>query len=164
VTRPDPIRRFLYRLPLLLDRAGLPALDGAVQRLLGIDWIVLETVGRRTGRPHVVVLDVIDHDRASDRYYVQPAYGEAADWVRNVRRESRVTARVGSRRVRGRVRDVTGAEGADAMLRFMRAHPRYARVVAWFVGHVRGLDRPDAELRRDFSQLTTLAVDVVHDG
>lgn len=163
MSRPDPLRRFLYRLPLLLDRAGLPALDGAIRRLLGVDWIVLETVGRRTGRPHVVVLDVIDHDAGADRYYVQPAYGDAADWVRNVRREPRVTARVGRRRFPARVRDVTGPEGADAMLRFVRAHPWYARIVAWFVGHVHGLDRSDAELRRDFAHLTTLAVDVASD-
>ena len=154
---PDAARRLLYRLPLMLDGSGLPVL---VQRLLGVDWIVLETTGRRTGRRHVVVLDVLHHDTDADRYYVQPAYGNAADWVRNVRREPRVTARVGGRRVDARVRDATGPEGAEAMLRFVRAHPWYARLVAWFVGHVHGLDRPDAALRRDFEMLTTFAVDV----
>ena len=154
---PDPIRRFLYRLPLRLGRHGRPVLDG----LLNVDWIVLETVGRRSGRPHVVVLDVVAHVANPERYYVQPAYGDDADWVRNVRREPRVTARVGGRRFRGRVRDATGDEGAEAMLRFVRAHPWYSRVVAWFVGHVRGLDRPDAELRGEFTRLTTLVVEVV---
>ncbi len=157
---PDPLRRALYRLPLLLERAGLPRLDGPVRTLLGIEWIVLETVGRRTGRPHTVVLDVIAHDAAADRYYVQPAYGHAADWVRNVRREPRVTARVGARRFRAVVRDASGPEGADAMLRFVHAHPWYSRAVAWFVGHVHGLDRPDAELRPEFARLATFAVDV----
>jgi len=33
MTKPDPLRRFLYRLPLLLDRAGLPGLDPAVRYL-----------------------------------------------------------------------------------------------------------------------------------
>ena len=67
---PDAARRLLYRLPLMLDGSGLPVL---VQRLLGVDWIVLETTGRRTGRRHVVVLDVLHHDTDADRYYVQPA-------------------------------------------------------------------------------------------
>src|SRR4029453_12818381 len=129
-------------------KSGLPAL---AQRLLGVDWIVLETTGRRTGRRHVVVLDVLHHGLERDRYYVQPAYGAAADWVRNVRREPRVTAHVGGRRFTARVRDATGSEGADAVLRFVRTHPTYARLVAWFVGHVHGLDRPDAVLRREFT-------------
>ena len=150
-----PIRRFVYRLPFLLERAGLPVPTG----LFGVDWIVLETVGRRTGRPHVVVLDVIARDRAPDRFYVQPANGAAADWVRNVRREPGVTARVGGRRFAATVREVTGPEGADAMLRFVRAHPRYARVVAWFVGHARGLDRPDAALRPELGGIPTFAVE-----
>lgn len=151
----DPIRRFLFRLPILLARAGLPAPRG----LFGVEWIVLETVGRRTGRPHVVVLDVLARDAAADRWYVQPANGDAADWVRNVRREPRVTARAGTRRFPVIVRDVTGPQGADAMLRFVRGHPWYARVVAWFVGHARGLDRPDADLRRAFAALPTFAVE-----
>jgi len=155
---PDAVRRLVYRLPLRLEGTGLPEL---AQRLLGIDWIVLETRGRRTGKPHVVVLDVLHHDAERDRYYVQPAYGDAADWVRNVRREPRVTARVGARRFDARVRDVTGAEGAGVMLRFVRAHPWYARIVAWFVGHVHGLDRPEAVLRPELESLMTLSIDVV---
>jgi deazaflavin-dependent oxidoreductase (nitroreductase family) len=157
LTRKRLFRTF-YRLPLVLEGSGLPWL---AQRLLGVDWIVLETRGRRTGKPHVVVLDVLHHDAERDRYYVQPAYGDAADWVRNVRREPRVTARVGARRFDARVRDVSGPEGADVMLRFVRAHPWYARIVAWFVGHVHGLDRPDAMLRPEFEALTTLSIDVV---
>src|SRR5262245_16746553 len=157
---PDPIRRFIYRLPLLLERTGLPAIGG----LFGVEWIVLETVGRRSGRPHVVVLDGIEHRSTPDRYYVQPAYGTAADWVRNVRREPHVGVRVGSRRFRGRVREASGTEGAEAMLRFVHAHPRYARLVAWFVGHVHGLDRPDAELLDDFARLTTFVVERRDEG
>ena len=80
-----PIRRFVHRLPLLLERAGLPVPTG----LFTVDWIVLETVGRRSGRPHVVVLDVIARDHDPDRFYVQPANGVASDWVRNVRHEPR---------------------------------------------------------------------------
>ena len=150
-----PIRRFVHRLPLLLERAGLPVPTG----LFTVDWIVLETVGRRSGRPHVVVLDVIARDHDPDRFYVQPANGAASDWVRNVRHEPRVTARVGGRRFAAVVRDVTGSEGADAMLRFVRAHPRYARVVAWLVGHVRGLHRSDADLRPELRGIPTFAVE-----
>lgn len=155
---PDPIRRFLYRLPLHLESLGV---DRLAAWLTGVEWIVLETVGRRTGRPHVVVLDVLHHDPQRDVYYVQPAYGARADWVRNALHAPEVRARVGARRVRARARDATGREGAEAMLRLVRAHPWYARAVAFFVGHVHGLGRPDAELLPDLERLPTLALDVV---
>jgi deazaflavin-dependent oxidoreductase (nitroreductase family) len=158
VAGPDPFRRFLYRLPLRLAPLGI---DRLAARLTGVDWIILDTVGRRTGRPHRVVLDVLHHDAAPDVYYVQPAYGAGADWVRNALAAPVVTARVGARRFRARARDATGPEGAQATLRLIRAHPWYAQIVAWFVGHVKDLQRADDELLRDLAALPTLALDVI---
>lgn len=155
---PDPLRRFLYRLPLHLAPLGV---DRLAAWLTGVEWLVLDTVGRRTGRPHRVVLDVLHHDVVRDVYYVQPAYGAAADWVRNALHAPEVTARVGARRFRARVRDATGPEGGEAMLRLVRSHPWYARVVAWFVGHVKDLQRPDADLLPDLVVLPTFALDVI---
>ncbi|MCW5893272.1 MAG: nitroreductase family deazaflavin-dependent oxidoreductase [bacterium] len=158
---PDPLRRFVHRLPLHLAPLGI---DRLVARLTGVPWIVLETVGRRTGRRHTVVLDVLHHDPGRDVYYVQPAYGARADWVQNALHTSDVTARVGGRHVHARARDATGAEGAEATLRLVRAHPWYARVVAFLVGHVHGLERSDDALRPELARLCTVALDVVPDA
>jgi hypothetical protein len=66
-SKPSPLRRLLFRLPLLLDgRAGRTA-QHLLTRAIGIDWIAVETRGRRSGRPHTVVLDVVGHD--ADTYY-----------------------------------------------------------------------------------------------
>jgi deazaflavin-dependent oxidoreductase (nitroreductase family) len=129
-------------------------------RVTGVPLMVLETVGRRSGRRHTVVVDVLDYDAARDVYYVQPANGRRSDWVRNALAQPEVTARVGDRTVRARVRDVTGEEGAMAFMRFIRRHPRYARLVAHLVGHVAHLERPDAELLPDLARVPTFAVDV----
>lgn len=160
---PGVLRRALFRLPLWLERVAGGGPARAVTRLIGVDWIVLETTGRRSGRPHTVVLDVVGRDTARDIYYVQPAYGRTADWVRNALAQPRVQVRVGTRRCAARVRDATGTEGADVVLRFIRAHPWYARVIVWFVGYTSRLDRPDAELRRDLATTPVYAVEVLSD-
>jgi deazaflavin-dependent oxidoreductase (nitroreductase family) len=152
-------RRLLFGLPLLLDRLGARTLERAFARVLGVDWIVLETHGRRSGRPHTVVLDVVGRDPRRDVYYVQPAYGRGADWVRNVTANPDVAARVGERRFRARVRDATGREGADVVLAFLRAHPWYGRLIVWFVGYVQRIDRPDDALRRDLATTAVFAVE-----
>jgi len=148
------LRRWLFRIPLLLHRAGIRG----VERVLGIDWIVLTTTGRRSGRPHVVMLDVVGHHAAGDVYYVQPADGRRADWVRNVAADPAVTAEVGGRTFRARVDDVTGAEGAEVVLHFIRTHPLYARVIVWFVGYVDRVDVPDDELRRALATTPVFAI------
>lgn len=148
------IRQWLFRLPVLLHRVGVRG----VERALGVEWLLLTTTGRRSGRPHVVMLDVIGHDARADAYYVQPADGRRADWVRNVTVDPAVTVEVGGRRFRARVDDVTGPEGADIVLRFIRAHPLYARVVVWFVGYVERVDVPDTDLRRALATTPVFAI------
>ena len=106
------------------------------------------------------MLDIVGHDRERDIYYVQPAYGPRSDWVQNVAAHPDVHARVGERCIRARVRDATGDEGAEIVLRFVRAHPWYARMIVWFVGYVDRIDRRDDELRRDLAMTLVLAIEV----
>jgi deazaflavin-dependent oxidoreductase (nitroreductase family) len=146
----DPVRRVVFRTPLLLHRLGVRG----VERLLGIDWMLLTTIGRRTGRPHEVLVDVIGHDDASGSYYVSPA-DVRSDWVRNVHARPQVKASVRGRDFRAHVEDVTGPEGARVLLRFIREHAWYARIVMWFVGLVDQVDRSDQEL---YAQLRTATV------
>jgi len=149
----------LFRLPVLLDRLGWRGPERVMARLTGVEWIVLETRGRRTGRTHTVVLDIVGRDPIGDRYYVQPAYGSRADWVRNAMM-SPSTVRVGRRRAVVHLRDATGSEGAEVVLRFLRDHPRYARLIVWFVGYVERIDRPDDELRRELASTPVFALEV----
>lgn len=146
------LRRFVFRVPLQLHHLGVHGLE----RLIGIDWIVLETRGRRSGRPHEVMLDVVSEQDGV--FYVQPADGRRAHWVRNVTADPYVTAELRGERFAARVDDVTGAEGAEAVLRFVRGHPWYARVIVWFVGYVDHLGRPDDELRTIFAKTPVFAI------
>ena len=125
---------------------------------MGIEWIALETRGRRSGRVHTVMLDVVGYDAEHDTCYVQPAYGRRSAWVLNVTHNPDVIARVGERRFAARVRDATGAEGAEVVLRFIRDHPWYSRVIVWFVGYVERIDRSDEELRRELAGTPVFAI------
>ena len=151
------LRRAVFRIPVLLHRAGIRG----VERVLGIDWLLLTTTGRRSGRPHVVMLDAVGHDPATDTFYVQPADGRRADWVRNVAANPDVTVEVHGRRFAARVENVTGPEGAEVVLHFIRSHPLYARIIVWFVGYVERVDVPDEELRRALATTPVFAVRAV---
>src|SRR5262245_13068347 len=129
----------MYRLPLWLHRLGLRGYE----RLIGIDWIVLTTRGRRSGEPRTVMLDAVGHDPATDTWYVQPADGRRAHWLRNALAHPVVTVEVRGRRFDARADDVTGDEGADVVLHFIRSHPLYARLIVFFIPYVDGVDVPD---------------------
>jgi deazaflavin-dependent oxidoreductase (nitroreductase family) len=158
-TVPGLVRRWMFRLPLLLHRVGIRGLE----RAIGIDWIVLTTTGRRTGRPHAVMLDVVGEDPGRGVWYVQPAYGRGAAWVRNAVAQPLAEAEVRGRRLRVRVRDATGAEGAEVVLRFLRAHPWYGRIIVWFVGYLDRIDRSDDDLRARLATTPVFAIEARED-
>jgi deazaflavin-dependent oxidoreductase (nitroreductase family) len=147
------LRRIVHRLPLWLRRCGL----SGYERLLGIEWIVLTTRGRLTGRPHAVMLDAIGRDVEHGGWYVQPA-DPGAGWVRNVRADPRVLVEAGGRRRDAVAVEVTGPEGAEVVLRFIREHPRYARLVVRLVGYTPSIDVPDDVLRARLRDVVVFAL------
>lgn len=148
-------RTALHRLPLGLHRLGL---GGWERRLLGIDWIVVTTRGRRSGAPRTVVLDAIGHDPDTDTWWVQPADPARAHWLRNLRAHPVVEVEARGRRFAADAVEVGGDAAARVVLRFLRAHPWYGRLVVWLVGYVDRIDRPDAELLRALRDVVVVAL------
>ena len=148
------MKRFIYRLPLWLRTLGIRGYE----RILGIDWLVLTTRGRRSGEPRTVMVDVIGHDPVTDTWYIQPADGQRSQWLRNLRAHPYATVEVRGRRFQAGATEITGKEGAEVVLRFIRSHPLYARVIIWFVGYVDSPDHPDEELRERLRTVPVVAL------
>lgn len=70
--------RLAFRVPNSLYANGFG-------RLLGHRFLQLTHTGRRTGRRHQVVLEVVRYDRTSGEATVICGFGQHADWLRNVR-------------------------------------------------------------------------------
>ncbi len=148
------LRRGLYRLPIWLRSVGL----FGYERLLGIEWVVLTTRGRRTHRPHSVVLDVIGRDERTSTWYVSPSNGPRSAWVGNALAHPGVTLSVGRREIVARARDASGTEGADVFLRFIREHPRYARLVSRLGAFADVSGRSDDEAMVYLRELVVIAL------
>jgi deazaflavin-dependent oxidoreductase (nitroreductase family) len=148
------LRDRLYRLPIGLRALGVRGYE----RLLGVEWVVVTTRGRRSARPHTVILDVVGRAAGEDTVYVSPANGRRSDWVRNALVHPEVGLEVGGRRLRALARDATGAEGAEVMLRFVREHPRYARLVAALGAFEDVSRRPDDEVRDYLRTVVVIAL------
>lgn len=97
-------------------------------RLFRQRFVLLEHVGRRSGKTRPVVLGVINHDEvghgAPDGWIVDAGCGTTSDWYRNLQAHPRARARVG--------RDATAVDaefldtdtGGDRMAHYCRVHPR----------------------------------------
>ena len=98
---PDPRARSGARarkrriLRTLTNRAVNPLVRPLVARgLLDPGWALLETTGRRSGRPRVVPLG---NGLRGDTFWIVTEHGYPADYVRNIQADPRVRVKVAGR-------------------------------------------------------------------
>jgi deazaflavin-dependent oxidoreductase (nitroreductase family) len=84
-SKPRGVLRWFFRVPVWMFRLGL----GGFMPW----WIMLTTVGRKSGMPHGAVVDIVQRD--DDKIYVVAAYGRRADWVRNLEANPSLKGQVG---------------------------------------------------------------------
>ncbi|HEY8135630.1 MAG TPA: nitroreductase/quinone reductase family protein [Candidatus Limnocylindrales bacterium] len=80
----------------------------------------LETIGRVTGRPHVIEMWFAP-DPARDRLYMMAGGRDEADWVRNVRHDGRVRIRLGKTWLSGRAAVIEGTADEPMVRRLLAA-------------------------------------------
>jgi deazaflavin-dependent oxidoreductase (nitroreductase family) len=108
--------RWLVRAPILLYRLRL----GVV---LGERALMLEHIGRRSGRIRWVVLEVVDHPTPTT-YVVVSGFGAHSQWYRNIRSQPQVRVSVRSHPPVPAVARVLDRDEATAALdAYARRHP-----------------------------------------
>jgi deazaflavin-dependent oxidoreductase (nitroreductase family) len=96
-----------YGVTLDADLAALPICD-------------LQTIGRVTGRPHVVEL-WFAADPERDRIYILAGGRDSADWVRNVRADPHVRLRLGRQWLGGSAHWIEGEPDEPLARRLLAA-------------------------------------------
>lgn len=115
---PRGLLRTFYRFPILLYKARLG-------RLLGGRFLMLTHTGRLSGVPRHAVLEVVAHEPGV--WFVAAAYGDRADWFRNILADPRVSVSSRGRSTRATAQVLSVAEAARVLADYARRHPRAAR-------------------------------------
>ena len=106
--------------------------------LLGQRFLLLTHVGRRTGRLHRTVLEVIGTRPAGGEFLVVAGLGRSANWYRNLQAGPAVEVAVGRRRFRPGHRTLSEGEAIAAFAAYERRNrlvtPVVRVVLSWLVG------------------------------
>jgi len=149
--RPNALQKFFFKFPVWFAKIGF----GGWEKLIGAEWMLITTVGRKSGKPRETMVDVMDYDAAADTYYIEAAYGDRADWYKNMQAHPVFEARVGRRKFKATATPLSNEGAGEMMVQFFRKKPAYTRSVMAMVGmKFEGED----ELRALGSKLTLLAV------
>lgn len=127
VPPPRGLARLGYRLPIALYRVRLG-------RLLGARFLLLEHRGRRSGELRRAVLEVVHRDGDRGVWWVVSAWGDRAQWLRNLRSAPRACIETAGRTQAVEARVVPDDEAEEVLLAYGRRHPRAIRALARLLG------------------------------
>ena len=128
VRPPHGLMRLLMRFPIWLFRMHLGW-------MVGERFLLLTHTGRNSGVPRQTILEVLQHETASDAYYVLSGWGGKADWLRNVEKTPEVIITVGRRQLHARAERL-GSEAAErAILAYAKRNPLAIRVLPRMMGY-----------------------------
>jgi deazaflavin-dependent oxidoreductase (nitroreductase family) len=96
-----------------------------------LPWTMIETIGRRTGKPRRVVLDVVRHD--ARHLWVIAADGLEARWVKNLLAQPTCMVVYRGRRFAARA-TVADDDAGDLAVEVYREHPLYVKAVYLALG------------------------------
>ncbi|MFG3620538.1 nitroreductase family deazaflavin-dependent oxidoreductase [Nocardia sp. NPDC047654] len=123
--------RWFVRAPITIFRARLGVLFGG--RLL-----LLEHIGRSSGRPRYVVLETVARP-SRDRVVIASGFGAQAQWFRNLTADPRCRVSIGARyRVAAVSRVLRPDESAVVLDDYRRIHPRSYRNLGRIVEEATG--------------------------
>jgi deazaflavin-dependent oxidoreductase (nitroreductase family) len=127
-SRPSGALRFAFRLPIHLYRFNLGW-------LLGHRVLLLTHRGRRSGRIYRIPLEVIRYDAATEESIVVSAWGEKADWYRNIEANPAMEIRIGRKRYVPEQRFLAPEEVYAEIVAYERHHPLLVRTIPRWLGY-----------------------------
>lgn len=125
--KPKGLLRTLFRLPVYLYRLNLGW-------LFGHRFLMMTHRGRKSGLVRQTVLEVLRYDPQTHESTVIAAFGERADWYRNIQASPPLEVQTGRLHYVPRYRFLTPEQTYQAWTDFERAHPLEARVAVRLMG------------------------------
>ena len=127
-SKPKGLLKWAFTLPLSLYRWHLGW-------LVGHRFLVVTHLGRKTGHRRHTGLEVVHYDPATQECIVVAAWGEQADWYRNIQAHPALEVQVGSIRYPPVQRFLTFEETSSLLSDYQRAHPQGLRALLRMAGY-----------------------------
>ena len=125
--RPGRLALAVFRLPLLMYRRGWGW-------LLGDTFLLLAHAGRTTGKRYSTVVMVVRYDSRTREAVICLAWGNDADWIRNIRARPALRVQIGRDSFTPQQHFLSDDECLAVVAGFRRRHPRRSRLLASVLG------------------------------
>jgi deazaflavin-dependent oxidoreductase (nitroreductase family) len=115
-THPKGFMRWFLRAPIGLYRMNLGW-------LLGERFLLLTHTGRTSGLSRQTVVEVVFHDRETDRYIIASGWGEKSDWLLNITQTPQVFVKVKRRSFPATAQRLSVEDAQAALYKYAQKYP-----------------------------------------
>lgn len=122
------LKKFFFRAPLFLYRVGLGG-------LLGQRFLLLNHIGRKSGKPRQSVLEVVNYNKTTDTYTIASGFGKKSDWYLNILAHPQVEIQVGWRKLAVTAVPLSPEASGQAMVDYARRYPVAAKNLGKLIGY-----------------------------
>jgi deazaflavin-dependent oxidoreductase (nitroreductase family) len=144
------LKKLLFRAPLFLYRIGLGG-------LLGQRFLLLNHTGRKSGKSRQTVLEVVNHDKTTDTYYIASGFGKKSDWYLNILKNPEVNIQVGWGKLAVTAVPLSLTESGQAMVDYARRYPTAAKNLSKILGFNVSTEEEYRKVGHDFIPFIALA-------
>jgi deazaflavin-dependent oxidoreductase (nitroreductase family) len=127
--------------------------------MLGRRFLLLGHLGRRSGRRHQTILEVMQYREAGPELVVMSGFGRSADWLRNLAADPRPEVTVGRRHFVAAYRVLDADEATAVLSDYERRNRRVAALIRLVLSRLLGwrYRSSDPDRRRLVAQLPLIA-------
>ncbi len=115
-SQPKGMLRLGLRLPIWLFRLHLDF-------MLGDRFLMLTHTGRKSGQPRQTVIEVVQHDKSTDTYYVVSGWAKKSDWYQNIHKTPQVTIHVRGRKFQSKAEFIPVDQAIEHLNAYAHEHP-----------------------------------------
>jgi len=125
---PRGLQAILWRLPIWFYRLKLGW-------MFGHRALLLNHVGRVSGKPRQAMLEVVHFNRESNTYYVASGFGEQADWYKNIVKNSEVSIQAAGKQISVTADQLSINEAEEIFRNYHVNHPKALQGLAKLIGY-----------------------------
>lgn len=125
---PRGLSRYLWRAPIWLYRWNLGW-------ILGRRFLLLNHLGRISGRERQAVVEIVDYDPQSGTYLIASGFGVKSDWYQNLLKTPQITIQVGKMKLEVVAKPLAAEDSGHAMVDYARRNSSAAKALMRICGY-----------------------------
>lgn len=149
VKPPRGIEKALFKLPNFFYNIGLGS-------IMGHRFVQLAHVGRKSGRVHKTVVEVVDYDADHRRIYIASGFRQKSDWYKNILKTPQIEINFRGKLHEAVANELNQAEAEGVLLNYAHQHPLAMKELARFMGYE--IDGSDGDVRLLAAELPLIEV------